>query len=165
MNCLRISFLCDFVDFRTARIAQPQNSCDLVVSLSDRIISGSSQNFAFGIALHIHDFRMSAACDKRHERRLKLRIFDKIRTDMPHQMMNAYERDVLCKCKGFCRCNSHQKCPDETRAVRNADEINVIKAHLCIFQRLRENTVDVFQMVSGCDFRHNSAEILKYIDL
>ena len=60
LNGIRISFFCDPVDFRPARITKSDCSRHFIVGFSRRIITGTSQDFKFSIILNDHKVCMSS---------------------------------------------------------------------------------------------------------
>ena len=128
MDGIRISFLCQTVDVRAARIGIAHHTGDLIEGFSGRIIARLSQKLEGVVILHDNDHRVAAGDDKRKKWRFQIRILKKIRKDMPFHMVDCDQRFSECPCRRFRRCDTDQQCAHESRPLRHGDGIYILPA-------------------------------------
>ncbi len=86
----RISFLCQTVDVRAARIGIAHHTGDLIEGFSGRIIARLSQKLEGVVILHDQTIIVwPPDDDERKEWRFQIRILKKIRKDMPSIWLTA----------------------------------------------------------------------------
>ena len=76
---------------------------------------------------------------------------------MSLDMMNTDKGKLRRVGKPLRRGNPHKKCAHKTGSVGHGNGIYVRKLHLCLFQSLGNDLIDPLGMISGGDFRNDSA--------
>ena len=132
LNGVRISFFCDPVDFRPARISKPDGSRHFIVGFSRSIIAGAPQNLVFSIFFHTDQMGMSAGYHKTQKWRLQIRIFNVIGRNVSLDMMHPYQRKIFGIGNRFCLCHTDQKSPNKSRTVSDPDGIDIVQCHVCL---------------------------------
>ena len=101
---IRIALMRYLLNLRSTRITKSDRTCDLVESLTCRIVPRSSKDLIHTIILHLDKMGVSTGYDKTQKRRLKLRILNIIGTDMSLDMMDSYQWNISCitDCLGRC---------------------------------------------------------------
>ena len=84
-------------------------------------------------------------------------MFNIIGADMAADMMDSHQRNSGGKADCLRLGHPHQKRPHQTRPVRNRNGSDIGKRHICLAQRLLDHLIDFFDMLSGCNFRHNAS--------
>ncbi len=59
--------------------------------------------------------------------------------------------------KRLCLRKPNQQRPHQSGTVGHADGIHFFQCHACVRQCLLNDTVNIFNMLSGCNFRHYAA--------
>ena len=156
-NRIGISLLRQTVNFRAARISESDRARHLVKCLARRVISGSSDDLILPVILHHDKMRVSAGCHKAHKRRLQLLMFDIICADMSADMMHTNQRKSGRKADCLRLRYTDQQCADQSGAVGDGDGCNIPQRQLRLRKRLFNHLINLFDVLSGCNFRHHSA--------
>ena len=130
---VRVSFFCQLVDLRSARIAESDGTGYLVKGFSGCVVSRSSEDFKRTVIFYNDKMGMASGDDFTQERRLQIRVFDIVRRDVAFNMVNADQRFLFFLFDRFCLCHADEKCADKTRAVRNTDRIDIIQSDIGFF--------------------------------
>ena len=77
---------------------------------------------------------MPARKNNAQKRRLKIFIFKISRRNVSLYVVNAYKRNVVCKCKRFAKINTYKQCTDKSRMRGNGDKSDVAKRKACLFK-------------------------------
>ena len=79
---VRVSFFCQLVDLRSARIAESDGTGYLVEGFSGCVVSRSSEDFERTVIFYNDKMGMASGDDFTQERRLQIRVFDIVRRDV-----------------------------------------------------------------------------------
>ena len=85
--------------------------------------------------------------------------------DMSVEVMHSDYRLAGSICHCLRRGYSHEKSAHKSRSHGDSDEIYVIHGNVCFLKSSVKHSVDVFQMMSGCDLRYHSSVVFEYIYL
>ena len=130
---VRVSFFCQLVDLRSARIAESDGTGYLVEGFSGCIVSRSSEDFERTVIFYNDKMGMASGDDFTQERRLQIRVFDIVRRDVAFNMVNADQRFVFCIVDRFFLSHPHQKCAPNATAGPNTDRIHIIQSDIGFF--------------------------------
>ena len=75
---------------------------------------------------------------------------------MSFDMMHSDQWLTCSVCDCFCFCHTDKKRTNKPRTVSYTDCINIIQCNLCIFQSLFYYLINLFNMLSRCDFRNHT---------
>ena len=165
INSMVIAAQCQTLDFRTAGIRQPHNAGNLIEGFACRIITRLSQKLKAIIAGNLQQRRMSAADNQRHERRLQLAVCQKVGKYVAFKMVNTYQRFIRCPGQRLGSRKADKQRADESRSVGNGNSINLLHANACLRQGFINNRHNIFDMLTGSNFRHNATEFTMNNDL
>ena len=56
----------------------------------------------------------------------------------------------------FGKIYTHQHSTDQSRCIGNRHRVNLAPGKICLFKRLISKTVDRFDVLTGCNFRHDT---------
>ena len=90
---------------------------------------------------------MSSGYDQSHKRRLKIRKFKIISTDMPLNVMYRHQRLTCSKSIALRSSHSYQQRADKTRTIRDAEKVNIVHRHACLFQSMICHVIDILKMM------------------
>ena len=154
---MRISFFGQLVDEWAARVSQTQYASYFIVSFSRRIVSGGAQHVTFVVVGHLYDVGVTAGNDQSHERRFQLLMLDIVGADVSLNVVYSYQRLARRQGIGLGSGQTDEQSSYQTRTVGNADHVYIVQRDLCSFQSLIHHRVDIGQVVSRCDLRHDAA--------
>ena len=100
---------------------------------------------------------MSARNHQCHIGRCKILILNIVRTNMSFDKVYANQRLSSRIRKRLCLRKPNQQRPHQSGTVGHADGIHFFQCHACVRQCLLNDTVNIFNMLSGCNLRHNAA--------
>ena len=83
------------INHRAAGKAESEKFCDFIVGFSDCIVHRRTENLVARRRRDAHNQRMPAGNGQRNVRRGKVGMIQKIRIDMPQQMIHADERLLM----------------------------------------------------------------------
>ena len=90
-----VAVLRQLLELRPAGVGEAHRAGDLIECLARRVVAGAPDEREIGIPVHADDMAVSAGGDNAHERRLKIGICDIVCGDMPGDVVDAYERQIL----------------------------------------------------------------------
>ena len=71
----------------------------------------------------------------------------------------------MSKSRCFGSCNTHEQRTYQAGTHGHTNQVDVLPGYLGLFHGLIHHPVDVFQVMTGCNFRHYAAILLKNINL
>src|SRR5690606_40906780 len=74
-------------------------------------------------------------------------------------MINFYQRNMARQRKGFCKRSAHKQRSQQSRSTRKSYCIYVIFMYFCLADSLIYRWNDILLMRTGCQFRHDTAEL------
>ena len=84
---------------------------------------------------------------------------------MALHVIDTHQRKPSAIGKSLRLSDSDQKSPYQTRTKGYSNGVNIIERNSGIRERLPDNTIDVHDMVTRCQFRHDAAVNSMYRDL
>ena len=156
-NGLRIALFGNLINLRTARIAQANGAGHFIKGLSGRVVTGPSQNLVFSIIPHNDQMGMSAGYHQAHKGRLQIKIFDIIGGNVAFNVVYAHQGQLFRVADSLGLGHSHQKRTYQTRAVGDADSVQIVQGHICCSQGFLNNLIDALNVLAGRDFRNYTA--------
>ena len=100
--------------------------------------------------------RVPSRYNQAHERRLKIRIFNKIRRHVALNVMNPYQRFSGCISDCLCLRHTNQKSAYQAGTVGDCDSRYLFQTGSCLSQCALDHIIDSLYMFAGRNFRHNA---------
>ena len=100
---------------------------------------------------------MAPAGEQAQERRLERIRLEIERGDVPVQMVDGRERQPSRPRDRLRGCNADEEGPDQARAGRHADQLDVLEAGACKAESLADHGRDELEMAARGDLGHDSA--------
>ena len=108
---------------------------------------------------------MSSADQQAEERKVGVRKLSvgqvqKVGEDVPLQMIDLHQRNVVGDRESFGERYAHQKRSQQTGAAREGDGVDLVDGDAGLFQSCIDHRNDVLLMGSGGQFRNDTAVFL-----
>ena len=152
---MRIALLGQFVDHRPARIGQPHDFGALVERFARRVVDRRADDLHVERTVHFYDLGMSSADQQAEERKVGVRKLSvgqvqKVGEDVPLQMIDLHQRNVVGDRESFAERYAHQKRSQQTGAARESDRVDLVDRHAGLFQGRIDYRDDILLVGPGC---------------
>ena len=145
------------LDFRPARIGQPEHFCDLVEGLAHGVVNGGAETYIFADADHRDDLGVAAGGEKQavgerqragQPRRQRVRL----------QMVDRDQRRIVHHRDRFGRGETDDHAADQAGTGGGGDRRKLRKADAGFLHRAVDDAVEHVDMGARRDLRHHAAE-------
>jgi hypothetical protein len=132
---------------------------NLVESLSSRIVARAAKHLVSSVPVHRHKFSMAPRHSQAQHRRIQLCMSQKVRVDVPLNVVDAHQGDVGCECQPLCRRKPHKQSAYQARPVGNRHGINPGQRDFSFVQSLVDYWDDRFHVATRGDLGHDPSKL------
>ena len=123
------------------------------------------ENLIVTVGSDLDNVRVTTGNNQTDTRQRDLRMRQKVRVNMPFDMVHADERFFQRISQPLGCAQANQERTDQPRPHSHSDGVELCKAVAAFCQRFFYDNINVFQMLARCHLRHHAAKFFMDLDL